>query len=188
MLVKFLDIETTHLNEQIGEIIEVAIVTSMDGGKTFCEKWQIKIKPENIANADMRALAINGYSDDAWAQGYTWNEAKHMIAMRLRHGLIVCHNAPFESRWIEQKLKRDGGFKISWSWLCTKSLSYEHMPWLRSHSLKTLRDIFGLSHVGSHTALKDALDCAHVYNKLNRCGMLRRLWYEFRYKKINRSG
>ena len=51
MLIKFLDIETTHLNEQIGEIIEVAIVTSMDGGKTFCETWQIKIKPETNAHA-----------------------------------------------------------------------------------------------------------------------------------------
>ncbi len=187
MLVKFLDIETTHLNEQIGEIIEIAIVTSMDGGRTICEKWQIKIKPERLEDADFKSLQINGYNRDAWANAYTWDDAKHMIAIRLRYGLIVCHNANFESRWIEQKLKRDEGFKISWAWACTKTLSYEHMPWLKSHSLKTLRKVFGLSQVGAHTALKDALDCAHVYSRLNQCSVWRRAWYQLRFKMKKRA-
>ena len=183
MLVKFLDIETTHLNEQIGDIIEIAIVTSIDGGQTISEKWQTKIKPQNIQNADMRSLAINGYSEDTWAQAPTWDDVKELIAIRLRYGQIVCHNASFESRWIHQKLTRDHGYKISWAWVCTKTLSYEHLPWLRSHSLKTLRSVFGLSDIGSHTAMKDTLDCAHIYRKLNRCNFLMRFWYEFRYKR-----
>lgn len=185
--IKFLDIETTHLNEQIGEIIEIAILTSMDGGRTFSEKWQTKIKPSHIETADPKALLINGYNPEEWQDAPTWEEIHPMIGLKLRTGFIVAHNANYESRWIEQKLKRDHGYKISWLWICTKTLSYEHLPWLRSHSLTTLRDVFNLSHDGAHTAAKDAEDTAHVYSVLNRCTAVTRLRLQWQFEKKRRG-
>jgi len=171
-LIHFIDIETTHLNPLRGDIIEICILTSIDGGITLSDDFCIKIKPQNLQTADPNALKINGYSDEKWTNAYTWQQAESMIALKLKYGTIVAHNAMFEHRWLNHHLSTG----ISWRWQCTKMLAIEHLPHLRSHSMKTLRRVFGISAHNAHTAKKDAYDCWYLYKKLNRASIFDRLW------------
>ena len=69
----FVDVETTGLNPDTHEIIELGcVIVSQEGvgsGKPSFKiigEIDIKIKPEHIENADPVALRVNGYDEVDW--------------------------------------------------------------------------------------------------------------------------
>tara|TARA_R110000751_G_scaffold168121_2_gene273959 strand:+ start:193 stop:759 length:567 start_codon:yes stop_codon:yes gene_type:complete len=182
---QFIDIETTHLNPEIGEIIEIAILTSYDGGRTITEKWTTRIKPEHIATADPRALEINKYCPFVWHDAPNWVYAWAIIIEKInKDAVIVAHNILFDAEWINSKIGNETDWKLPRNKICTKSLAIEHLPSAPSTSLSYLRKLFGLSHILAHTAAKDALDCHVVFNKLKRATTLKRLLWKYKIWRL----
>ena len=186
MLLHFVDIETSHLDPNQGEITEIAIITYDLKTKdvlTFVEKIKLE-KPEN---ADPKSLEIGNYDEKIWNRdAVKFSSVAEHISKKLSKGYFVAHNVSFDYSFVKKQLKECGFNRITYKKFDTKDLVFEHLyPTLSSTSMMSVRDFFGWSMEKSHTALKDAEDCFKIYLMLNKCGWLKRNYYTVRYRLRN---
>lgn len=175
----FLDIETTHLDPEIGEIIELCVIRDV-GNKTTV--FHTKIKPRHINTADRKALEINGYNEEDWKDAKHFEEIAEHLLYLVDHGIIIGHNVNFDITWINTQLHKHGFDRgCSYYKIDTQTLAWEHLP-LPSVSMRVIRLFFGWSLKDSHTAHKDTMDCRKLYYKLRRATMLHRLWWRLKFK------
>lgn len=173
---RFLDIETTGLDREIHEILEIAIID--ERGRTLLHT---KVKPERIEMAHPQALEINNYSAAAWADAPRWIEIAADVVDHLRGAVIFGHYVRFDYGFVRYHLKKVevGTDKLGHHTVDTATLAWEHLvpiglPWLTLNAICTM---LGISNKDAHTALADAQRCRRVYNKLLRAGWLRKLWW-----------
>lgn len=164
----FIDTETTGLDPALNEIIEYAIVrVSADGRETL--RWVTKIKPQNIETAHPKALEVNGYTPEAWADAPTMAEVGAKILRDLGDCVIVGHNVSFDEAMLNANLQRAGFTqRIPYHKVDTVTLAYEHLvpEGLTSLSLDNIRKFMGWSLDGAHTALQDVDDCKRLFDLL----------------------
>jgi DNA polymerase III epsilon subunit-like protein len=178
----FVDIETTGLDPEIHEIIEIAILP-LKG-----PVWQTKIKPEHLDVASPKALEINGYQDhpEDWEDAPRFLNIAPEIAAHLKDTMIAGQNTQFDMGFIRSLFKRhDLPLKgVPYSWVDTVSLAYEHLVPLGTPDLKlgTTCDFLGISNDGQHTAAADVYRTREAYLKMIRAGWFKRLWWRLRWK------
>lgn len=168
----YLDTETTGLDPSKHEIIELAIVVEEipespnEAGKIL-QKWIRKIRPLHIETAHPKALEVNGYTPEAWEGAATFAELANEIAALLAStGCLVGHNIRFDTSFLEAEFARlNLGVRIPYHQIDTVTMAYAAWNWSGKGpglSLDKLRNHLGISMVGSHSALKDTLDCRQV--------------------------
>lgn len=186
----FIDLETTHLNPTIGEIIEIALVRVSKDGET---RFVSKIYPERIQFASKRSLEINGYNEEEWQDAPRASEIAPKIAGLISGAVLVGHNVSFDYEYLEEFLYRHNQkFRASHRKIDTIVLAHEHLPFLPSYSLENLRRFFSLPLEGSHRAEKDLDDMRSIYRRLCRASIVSRLYWRLlhwiRKFKIKRRG
>ena len=196
--VAFIDTETTGLDPNRHEVIEVAVVFDDDVFRRVGAPWAMqlrreepdvavwhtRIRPERIEDAEPKALEVNGYRADLWADAPTLDEVvTTLVALLTREGadpVIVGHNVSFDRDFLNSALRRAGSkSKVSHHAVDTVALCYEHLVpcGLESLSLDNVRRFMGIPTASAHAALKDALDAREVYRKLTRSTVIdRALW------------
>lgn len=180
----FIDLETTHLNPQVGEIIELALVRVTKEREI---RFVTKIRPERLHLAQKRALEINGYNEEEWHDAPLARDVAGRVADLIAGGLLVGHNVSFDFEYLEEFLHVHGQkFRASYRKIDTMTLAHEHLPFLTSYSLATLRDFFGLSQEGAHRAEKDLDDMRSIYRRLCRASLFSRLYWRVRFWFLNR--
>lgn len=180
----FIDLETTHLNPQVGEIIELALVRVTKDREI---RYVTKIRPERLHLAQKRALEINGYNEEEWQDAPLARDVAGRVADLISEGLLVGHNVSFDFEYLEEFLHVHGQkFRASYRKIDTMTLAHEHLPFLRSYSLSTLRDFFGLSQEGAHRAEKDLDDMRSIYRRLCRASLFSRLYWRIKFWILNR--
>lgn len=191
----FIDTETTHLETGKGEIIEFALILDtkhVRNKETVC----YKIQPQHLDTADPRALEINGYTVESWRAAKDMDTAVHDMYFRLcgREKIIIGHNIKFDLEHLNHLFKSRGYRTVGVYTIDTKALALEHLPFLKSYSLESMRDFFGISKEGSHRALKDVVDCRTIYYKLVRASTAKRLYWRANWmikkwiKRFSQSG
>lgn len=172
--ITFFDVETTHLDPTVGEIIQIAILTEDSQGNL--KEWSTKIKPQLRAGTySPKALEINGYNEVDWDDAPNFSDISHLIVDKLRWGPVVAHNASFDMAFVESCLERftdwrKGGrtdmkeriFRLGYPVIDTVALSYLMIPTERQN-LNTLREHLDITKEGAHEALKDTYDCRSVF-------------------------
>lgn len=164
--IAFIDIETTGLNPNIHEIIEICIITDK-------EIYHTKIAPERINWADERALAINGYRAKDWINAPSFKHVANKIKTMLEGCTIAGHNVRFDIDFLNESFSQNGfDIHLGRRSLDTVTLAYEHLYplGLMSLSLDSIRKFLGWSSENSHTALKDCNDTKQLFNYLIRFG------------------
>lgn len=167
----FLDTETTGLDPQQAEVIEVAVIRrEHDGTET---RFHTLIKPERIEDAHPKALEINGYAADPtrWDDAPTMAEVGHEIADFCRNSVICGHNISFDEGMIAANFKWAGiRRRIPYHKIDTITLAWEHLipMGLERVGMDAIRDFLGWSKDGAHTAMKDAEDAMSLYDLLCR--------------------
>ena len=133
--IAFIDIETTGLNSNIHEIIEICIITGD-------EIYHTKIAPERIEWADEKALSINGYRAKEWADAPTFKQVAPKIKSILGRCTIAGHNVKFDVEFLNESFSNNGfDYHLGHRTLDTVTLAYEHLYplGLMSLSLDSIR-------------------------------------------------
>lgn len=180
-----LDTETTGLDENENEMLEISIIrpdTSII--------LDTKIKPVQIETAHPKALEVNGYNEEEWADAPTWNEIAPFVKEALTDVVILGQNVSFDMRFVNAWLKRTdvGNEGVSYHTIDTATLAYEHLApcGLQRLNLDAVCDFLGIPNDGAHRALADCKRALIVYNKLKRATWLNRLvWRVMRSRRAD---
>ncbi len=165
----FIDIEATGLNVIKHEIIEIGCVITTPRLKVI-EKFELKIKPKNIGEADPVALKINHYNPADWKSGRTLESAMKIFSMKTKDCIMVGQNVSFDSGFLEHafaktKLKNYMHYHkldtISIAWA-----KFHRKPSITHFSLRELCKLFGIENKNPHSALSDAYATFELYKKL----------------------
>ncbi|NIA23076.1 MAG: DEAD/DEAH box helicase family protein [Proteobacteria bacterium] len=152
-----IDFETTGLDRQNDEIIEVGLARFRDGllVETYSSfVYTDKVIPENVVN-------ITGISNDTLEHAPKIDTILHEIADFIGELPLVAHNASFDMAFL---LKILPGLKNSV--VDTLTLSRILLPQEHYFSLEKLADTFGIINKRAHSALYDAIACGELFLKL----------------------
>ncbi len=177
LILAFLDVETTGLDPQKHEVIQVGVVLAKqiqrDGnlGPSIekIEEFEIKIKPERIEDAEEDALRVNGYNDTEWMFAPDLKNAMEFLAKKLEGTVQVSHNLTFDAAFMEKSFERAGMENTMARYkLDTISIAFARLynrPDVK-YSLRYLCDLFQIKNENAHTALADARALYQVYKKM----------------------
>ena len=167
----FIDIETTGLDVIKHEIIEIGVVITTPKLRVI-EKFELKIKPEHIEDADPVALKINHYNPTDWQEAQNLKESMKVFSQKVKDCIMVGHNVSFDSNFLdytfaEIKLKNSMHYhrldtiSIAWAKLHKK-------PNIKHFSLRELCEHFNVKNEHPHRALSDAYATYELYKKLTK--------------------
>lgn len=174
----FVDVETTGLNSQLHEIIEISIIKVCPIHGTT--NYTSKIKPVYIEHAENKALEINGYNPKDWRQAPDAEMVMSKVSDMLAGCILVGHNISFDEEFIFETCFRHGiKTRYDRRMIDTVTLALEHLHNLESVSMDSIREYFGW--VPGHRARIDVLQTYMLYKKLNRATACDRLFWRLRY-------
>ncbi len=168
----FIDIETTAIDRDRGEIIELGVVlTKMkDGALCVIDELDLKIQPKHIETADPQALRVNGYNEADWLFAVSLEEAMKAFVEKTRGAIFLAHNITFDLPYIEKALKDTGlDHDLHFHKIDTLSLAFGILHTsgdLGKLSLRMLCEQFGIENKKAHSAFADAYATYEVFKKL----------------------
>ena len=172
----FIDTETTGLRANWHEMIELAIIIEING--QIIEQHHWRLKPQHLDRADEIALKINGYSHAKWRDAVEFASIANEVKDIISKCIIIGHNPMFDIEFLNEAFFVAGVPGIHSKSIDTRVLVHEHLHWLNSTSLDTVRKFFGWPTDKAHTALFDVQQTRNLYHKLCRCTVIHRLlWY-----------
>jgi len=173
MKLAIIDTETTGLDPETSVVLEFAALVIHPTEGHVIARYETKIKPteEELRAAHPKALEVNGYTDEAWADAPTIEQVAPEIGTLLEGCVLVGHNVSFDEQMLKAHLAAHGiEERIPYHKIDTVTLAYEHLTplGLKSASLDRIREFLGWSKEGAHTAMKDVEDTANLFELLWR--------------------
>lgn len=160
----FVDTETTGLDPDKHEIIEIGCLIYDQEKDSVVTEWEKKIKPSHIESASSEALRINGYVNNSIE--YTGGLKPALIKLNslVKGCVIIGQNIEFDIRFLTNAMK---DFDMSPAWRWNRKLELMSLVWkdlkdtdISGLSLAATCSHFGISNEGAHGAL---IDCRRAY-------------------------
>jgi DNA polymerase-3 subunit epsilon len=168
----FIDLETSGTDPLMHAILEVAVVRVDPRTFELLDTYESKVRPPLDAVFDARAVAINGYTPEAWAGAPSALSVLPALATRIEGCLVAGHNVQFDWAFLRVAFRRHEVLlpSVDHHLLDTASLAW---PLVRrgqvsSLSLRALCAHFRVPNDGAHRALGDALRSLAVFRHLLR--------------------
>lgn len=168
----FVDIETTGLDVNRAEIIELGVVLAKlkDGELVITDQLDLKITPTRLEDADPVALRVNGYNEVDWMFAVSLEEAIKQFIKITEGAVFVAHNVTFDYGFIEYNLKKINlENKMHYHKLDTISIAFgilHNNDDIGKLSLKALCEKYGIENSHAHSAFSDAYATYEVFKKL----------------------
>ena len=147
------DTETTGLNADTDELIEIAAVKIRRG--LVVEEFSTLVKAKRSIPPFISSLT--GIHDDMLAQAPAPREAVELLAGFIGAANIAAHNASFDSAFIQRY------WADKRPWLDTITLLQTTYPCAPSYSLVNLCEYLHIENKGAHRALADARAAAALF-------------------------
>lgn len=158
------DTETTGLEPSAGdEIISIGAVRVVNTRMLKNETFERLIDPQRPLNP--ASARVHGIDPDSLNGQPKIGEVLPLFHRFCEDTILVAHNAAFDMRFLELK-EASTGVSFLHPVLDTLLLSAVVHPHLEDHSLEAIADRLGVSVVGRHTALGDALVTGEVFLRL----------------------
>ena len=158
------DTETTGLNPSgSDEIIQIGAARVVNGRLLRQESFEQLVDPgRDIPKA---GIAIHGITPDMVVGQPRIDEVFPAFHQFAQDTVLVAHNAAFDMKFLQAPARRTG-LRLQQPVLDTLLLSAVVHPHQESHRLEAIAERFGITVLGRHTALGDALVTAEVLLKL----------------------
>jgi DNA polymerase III subunit epsilon len=158
------DTETTGLEPSAGdEIICVGAVRIVNGRLLRGEVFEQLVDPQRPLNP--KSARVHGIEAAVLKGQPTIAEVLPQFHRFCEDTVLVAHNAAFDMRFLNLK-EPTTGVRFTQPVLDTLLLSAAVHPNLKDHNLEAIAERLGVSVVGRHTALGDALLTAEIFLKL----------------------
>lgn len=153
-----LDVETTGLNPEVNRIVELALITVVDG--TAVEAWTSRFNPEGPVGK----TEIHGITDKDVANSPLFKEKLSEITRRIDGVAVIAHNARFDLAFLLKEFER-ASYKSQWiPSICTLNASNYYQPHLSRRRLEDCCDDLGIEIENAHSAVGDALATAKLFH------------------------
>jgi DNA polymerase-3 subunit epsilon len=158
------DTETTGLEPSAGdEIIQIGAVRIVNGRLLRFENIDQLVDPQRRLRPE--SIKIHGISEDMVRGQPTIATVLPQFHTFCADTVLVAHNAAFDMRFLELKEEKLG-IRFNHAVLDTLLLSALVHPNQESHKLEAIAERFGITIIGRHTALGDAIVTAEVFLRL----------------------
>lgn len=169
----FIDAEMTGRGLQ-HELTELAVIRVSGFNFAVLDEWVGKIKPRNIANAEPEALAITGYSEEAWKDAFDIQTALQIFLHKTDNTILVGHNINNDWYYIYKSLA-EFNLTPTFSYRCLDTVSLAWMklrnePDIRRFTLRELSTHYRVPLEKAHSALDDARTTYKVFLELIQGG------------------
>jgi DNA polymerase-3 subunit epsilon len=160
------DTETTGLDIREGdEMVAIGAVRILNSRLLESECFEQLVKPECMLRHD--AIRIHGIQPEMLEGQPDVRKALQSFQRFAEGTILVAHNAAFDMRLLQLQEKRTG-IRFGNPVLDTMLLSAVVHPAHRRHDLATIAERLGITIMGRHTALGDAIATAEVFLRLMR--------------------
>ena len=158
------DTETTGLDIREGdEMVALGAVRIVNGRLLESEIFEQLVKPECIIRQD--SIRIHGIQPEMLEGQPDIRQVLDLFHRFAEGTILVAHNAAFDMRLLQLQEKRTG-IRFGNPVLDTMLLSAVLHPAHRRHDLATIAERLGITIMGRHTALGDAIGTAEIYLRL----------------------
>ncbi|TRZ97309.1 MAG: DNA polymerase III subunit epsilon [Rhodocyclaceae bacterium] len=158
------DTETTGLEPSAGdEIIQIGAVRIVNRRLLRHESFDQLIDPRRTLPA--KSVKIHGITADMLAGQPSIDSVLPIFRSYVADTVLVAHNAAFDMRFLELK-EAATGVRFDRPVLDTFLLSAVLFPNQESHRLEAIAERLGISVLGRHTAVGDAIVTAEVFLKM----------------------
>ncbi len=173
----FIDLETTGLDPERCEIIEIGAIVARqipragrESKLEVIEEFEFKIKPAHLERAEPEALRVNGYNEGEWLFAPDLAQAMKLVVPKLTDAIMVAQNVTFDWSFLSAAFKQLGiKNPLHYHKLDLISLAFAKLydnERVQRFSLQALAEHFGIKNEKAHTALADVRVTVEIYKKL----------------------
>lgn len=164
------DLETTGLEPQFSEIIEIGAIRFIKSdyiqtGKV--DTFQVFIKPTTPISSEV--TRINSITNEMVKDGDTLEEALMSFLNFTGNRKLIAYNAKFDIKFLRESAKK-ATVKLPrpLNYECALELAREKLSNVPNYKLSTIASLFNVDTTGAHRAVSDCVMTLHVYiNCLN---------------------
>ncbi len=162
MKFSILDIETTGFSPRLGDrVIEVSIInTDLEGEIT--DTYETLVNPKR----DVGPHWVHGITAEMVVDAPTFDEVYLDVLDAINDGVIVCHNARFDLRFLNHEMKKAGAEIGEFKGICTVDLSKGLLPGLPCYKLPVLCEYFDIEMKRAHSAFSDSWSTKLLFDEL----------------------
>ncbi|MFA6603335.1 MAG: 3'-5' exonuclease [Patescibacteria group bacterium] len=165
------DIETTGLDPDTHEIIEIGLVLVDQKTLEILDTYEVKVRPEHLETAQPEALKVNGYDPADWQNAVPLAAAMAEYARRTRDAIFLAHNVSFDWPFVAKAFRKTGvRDEMSYHRLCNMSGArfLLHNKGLANFKQNQVAEFLGLEPEPEvHRALNGAMLAYQVFRILN---------------------
>ena len=158
-----IDLETTSLSPETGEIIEIAALRYE--GFVITDKFWTLVKPSTHLIPG-HISRLTGITTAMIIDQPEIDEVFHDFLNFIKDTVIVAHNASFDMSFLNRESLRLYGKSIKQPVLCTCNLARRLFPELKSKSLSSLAYHFNVPFNQKHRAMSDATVTLEIFKKM----------------------
>lgn len=164
-----IDIETTGLNSELHDIIEIGAVRVVDGVATDQFHSLVAAEAKRTVPEDIQSLT--GITNDMLRDAPPISDVLPRLLQFIGDDILVAHNLAFDASFLQQKCEDIGYTLLRADGICTLSLARILLPTLTSHSLESVAQHYGIEAESTHRGLADALTCVQAFAKLRESAL-----------------
>ena len=175
-MILFVDLETTGLDMDKHEIIEIGCLLVDGKSLEILDKYHARINPEHLETGDPEGLKISGYSAGEWRDAKPLKETLKDISKLAPNAMVAGWKVDFDW-WFLDKYFKKFGIKYSFDYhlIDVISIAYEHFRERNQPEELSLGDVCkllkvpihkGHSEGEGHNAMDDIVATYRVFKKL----------------------
>ncbi len=158
------DIETTGLDPQFDEIIEIGALKIENGN--VVDSFNTLVKP--TYEIDDYIIELTGITNDMLENAPTIEEVIGVFYRFVGHNIILGHNVNFDINFIYDELMKFDCTELNNDFIDTMRIGRYLLKNLKHHRLIDLANNYNISVSGNHRSLKDCEITLDVYNNMSK--------------------